>query len=680
PIKPQLASQSPVVEKKKPAPPKPICSRKIDVKHLTLDLRFDWTRKQAFGVASITFAPLEAITKITLDAAHLTINSITLENETLGFEYDGSDKNDNLIIALNRAYAPNKDVTIKINYGTNWVNLTDTANLNGSNGKGLRFFGPTSNDPLRPKEIWSNGDPEANCYWFPGHDAPGDLRTTDIRLTVDKQLTALSNGQLLTTKENSDGTRTFHWVAERSYANHLTSVVIGEYVEVQQSYDGIKLHNFGYRNERDAVAATVVRLPDMIRFYSEVTGARYPYQSYSQVFVQDLPWGFGANTLAVQSENMIDDDRIHAEYFYLWDGLEGETLAHQWFGNYLAAGDWSHVWLNRGFAHYFDGLFNEHKNGHDEFLLWQILGDQATYLADWNSGVRHPIVTSNYADATEFTGDNYSYTRGALVLHMLRKHLGEDNWWKTIRHYLKSNAGKSVSTADFSKAITEATGQSMDWFFDQWLYRMGHPVFEVSKKYDDASKQLTITVKQNQKLDPNDEYPQVEFFEGKVEIEIDNHLETVRLLPKAENVFVFAIETQPKLVNFDYESSWIKELKFEKSLDELLYQLENDRDVLGKRGAMNELVRIAKEDRTSTSDKARIVDGFRKSILSNNYWRLRQSALGLLQGLLVQASAPGPARLDDATIAMLLAVIRNQKSWNRAAAINFLGMTGDSQY
>lgn len=678
------ASKSAVAEKKKLPPPKAKRSRKIDVKHLALDLRFDWTRRQAFGVASITLAPLEPVTKITLDAAHLTINSITAENESLGFEYDRSDKDDSLKITLNRAYPPNEDLTIKIDYRTNWINQTDPANLNGSNGKGLRFFGPSSNDPLRTREIWSYGDPEANRYWFPAYDAPDDLRTTDIRLTVDQGLTALSNGQLAENKENSDGTRTFHWVAAKPYANHLTSVVIGEFIDVPQSYDGIQLHNFGYRNERDAVAATVVRLPDMIRFYSEATGVRYPYPSYSQVFVQDLPWGLGANTLAVQSENMIDDDRIHAEYFYLWDGLEAETLAQQWFGNYLPARDWSQVWLNRGFAHYFDGLYNEHKNGHDEFLLWQVLGDQTTYLADWNSGVRHPIVTSNYADAAEFTADNYSYTRGAMVLHMLRKHLGDDNWWKAIRHYLKSNAGKSVSTEDFSKAITEATGQSMGWFFDQWLYRMGHPVFEVNKKYDEATKQLTLRVKQTQKTDPNDEYPQVEFFQGKVEVEIDNRLETVSLLPKAENVFVFAAEMQPNLVNFDYESTWIKELKFEKSLDELLYQVENDRDVLGKRSAMAELVKIARLENTSASDKARILDGFRKSILGKGYWRLRQSALGLLQGLLAPASAPAskqrPAKLDQATISMLLTVIKNQKSWNRASAINFLGMTADPRY
>jgi aminopeptidase N len=680
-VEPRSATESVPAEKKTLPPVNWPRSRKIDVKHLSLDLRFDWTKRQAYGVAAIAFSPFESTNELKLDAAFFKINSVTSgSGAALKFEYEGGDKDNNLKIALERTYHSGDELTVNIDYRTTWVNLTDPTNLNGSNGKGIRFFEPTSNDPIRPREIWSAGDPESNRYWFPGFDSPNDFRTTDVRLTVDKDLVALANGALIERRDNPDGTRTFHWKMDRPYANHLTSFVVGDYVDVQQSVEGVQLHNFGYPNEREAIAATVVRLPDMLRFYSDVTGAKYPYSSYSQVFVQDLPWGLGNNTLATQSENMVDDDRIHAEYFYLWDGLEAETLAHQWFGNYLTCRDWSHVWLNRGFAHYFDGLYNEHKNGREEFLMWQLLGDQSTYLADWDSGVRHPIVTRNYESAATFTGDNYPYSRGSLVLHMLRKHLGEDNWWKAIRHYVKSNANSSVTTEDFSKAVAEATGQQMDWFFDQWLYKMGHPIFEVSKTYDDAKKELTLNVKQTQKVDPDDEYPQVGFFAGKVEVEIDDRLETIWLEPKADNVFRFASQQPPKLVNFDHESTWIKEIKFEKSLDELLYQLENDKDILGKRWAMTELVSIAKLEKTATADKERIYVGFRQSILSGCYWRLRQSALGMLQGLLVPASGTKGADLDQATIAMLLTVIKNQQSWNRAAAISFLGTTRKAEF
>ena len=674
-------AEEPKAELKKLPPVHWTRSRKIDVKHLVINVQFDWAKKQAFGTTAVTFAPFDSTSTIPLDAAFFTINSITTqEGKVLKFEYDGGDQDDNLKITLDRVYQAGEETTVIINYRTNWVNLTDPNNLSGSTGKGVRFFEPTSTDRTRPREIWSMGEPEGNRYWFPGFDSPNDFRTTELIATVDKKLTVISNGTLIATRDNPDGTHTFHWKTDTPYANHLTSFVIGEYVDVQQNVDGIELHTFGYPNETEAVAATVVRLPEMVKFYSEVTGVKYPYPRYSQVSVQDMPWGVGNNMVAIQSENMIDDARTHADFFYLWDGLEAETLAYQWFGNFLTCRDWSHIWLNRGVAHYFDGLFNEHKNGREEYLLWQLLSDQNTYLSDWNAGYRHPIVTRNYADTAGFTSDNYAYSRAAAVLHMLRKQLGEEKWRKAINHYLKSNANQPVTTEDFRKAVEETCGQPLDWFFDQWLYKMGHPMFEITKTYDDAKQQLVLSVRQTQKIDPQDPYPQVEFFEGTVEIEIDGRIEPVWLEPKAENVFSFAASAPPKLVNFDYESTWIKEIKFEKSLDELLYQLQHDTDVLGKRWAMSELVTRATSPTTSAEAKMRIYTGLRATIQSTSYWRLRLVALVQLQNLLAPATSTAPARLDNETITMLLKVIHTETAWNRAAAITFLGLTQDPKH
>jgi aminopeptidase N len=658
-----------------------IRSCKIDVKHVAIDLRFDWQNKQAYGTTAITLAPFEKTDKITLDAGMLTINSIALSNgPSLKFNYDRGDKNDGLEILLDRTYPAGEDVTVRIDYHTNWVNNSDPNNLWGSFGKGIRFLGPTSTDPIKRRQIWTMGAPESNRYWFPGYDSPNDFRTTEFTATVDKGLTAISNGVLVETKTNPDGTRTFHWRMDTAYANYLTSFVVGEYVDVKQSSEGIDLHSFGYPDEAEAVAASVVRLPDMVKFYSEITGVKYPYPSYSQVFVQDFPAWMENITASTITENMIDDYRTHADYFYLWDITEGETLAHQWFGNYLTCRDWSHVWLNKSFAHYFSQLYNEHKNGRYEVLFYQLAFDQNTYLNDWNSGARHPVVTQNYDNALDFTSDNYATARGALVLRMLRKHAGDDKWWKAIRHYVKSNANKSVSTNDFRKAVDETSGESMGWFFDQWLYKMGHPIFDVTKNYDDATKQLTLRVKQTQKVDPKDQYPQVELFKGKVEIEIDGRIEQVWLEPKVENVFVFASPHQPKLVNFDYESTWIKEIKFEKSLDELLYQFQNDKDILGRRGAMTALVSLAKNEKTSAEDKASIYAAFRSVILSNAYWRLRMSAISQLQNLLAPATQTKPVALDKATMTMLMSVIKDEQAWVRATGLTFLGMTRDAKF
>ncbi len=656
-------------------------ARTIDVKHVAIDLRFDWPHRQAFGTAAITLAPLRAARTITLDAGMLTIQSIALTNgPPLAFSYDGGDKNDGLVITLDRIHPAGTDLTIRITYRTNWVNESDPNNLAGSDGKGIRLFAPTSTEPVKRRQIWSQGFPESNRYWFPGSDRPDDLRTTEFTATVAPPLQVISNGRLINTTTNPDGTQSFRWRMDHPYQNHLTSFVVGEFTDVRQDHGGTPLHSLGYPDEADAVAATVVRLPDMVRFFADQTGVPYPFASYSQVFVQDVPWGTGNATATTLTENMVDDARTHADWRYLWDGLEAEAVASQWFGVSLAARSWSDVWLARGFAHYFDGLYNEHVNGRAEFLWWHLFGDQSTNLGDWNAGVRHPVVTTDPANALAFATDNVPYARGALVLHMLRKHLGETKWQEAIKRYVGAHSGRLVTTADLQTAVEAVSGESLAWFFDQWLYGIGHPVFQVTKTYNASTRRLTIKVRQTQRRDPKSEYAQVQFFRGKVDIEVDDRVVPMWLEPKAENVFVVPSPEPPKLVHFDFESTWIKEITFSKPLDELLYQVQNDRDVLGRRWAMAQVVNLGTSDSASAGAKAKIAAALREVMLGDSYWRVRAAAIGQLQRLLVPANSTQPAALDEATTSALISVIERDRSWVRSGAIGLLGMTRDPKY
>ncbi len=591
------------------------------------------------------------------------------------FTYDGGDKNDGLVITLDRTYQAGEGLTVLIDYHTNHVNETDPLNLGGSNGQGgLRFIWPTPAEPSRKKQIWSLGEPTSNRYWFAGYDFPNDFRTTDFKATVEKNLTVIANGKLIETESNNDGTRTFHYRTQVPYANQNTSFIVGEYADVKQRYKDVELHSYSYTNEVEATTASVERLPDMVKFFSEYTGVDYPYSDYAQVFVQDLPWGVATTGIAAQSENMVDDYETHADYLYLWDCLEGESLAWQWTGSYVTPSDWSHMWLSKGLSRYLSGLYNIHKNGIDEFLLWVHASDQTTYIGDWASGFREPIVSKSYTAV----GGNAPYFYGASVMRMLHKQLGDEKWKKSINLYLKNNANKPVTTEDFRKAIEEVTGDPMEWFFDQWVYRVGHPVFDVSKKYDVSKKELTITVKQTQQLDSAQLYQQTEFFQGKIEVEIDKKIETIWLAAQAENVFTFSLLQEPKLINFDYQSAWLKEVTFLKTFDELIYLLQNSSDALARQSAIGELVILAKNDTATQTDKTKLANTLRSIIQSNAYWRLRMNSLSQLRNLLV---TPGqPAKLDDVTTKMLLDIIAKDKSWVKATAIAFLGVTLNPKY
>lgn len=647
----------------------------IDVRHIALDLHFDWKKKQAIGTATITFSIIEATNKITLDAALLEISSVKLGNgQPLAFDYDGGDRPNGFSITLDKYYQLDEQLTIDISYHTNYVNEADPNNIWGSFGKGLRFFESTSSAPLKRQQIWSSGEPDNNQYWFPCIESIGDLRTTELRITVEKPLTAIANGDLVSTSDNPDGTRTFHYKTNQPYPNYLTVLAVGDYVDVQQRAKKTALHTFGYPDEKNAIAATIERLPEMVAFFSKMTGVNYPYTQFTQAVVQDYPFPglTGQHSAVLQSDNMIDDFKTHADFLYLWDGIESQGLASQWFGNLLMPKSWEHIWLNQAFTRYADGEFTNDKNGHEEFLLYYHNFDLATVLGDWQSGYRHPIVTQNFDNLATFTSDNYAKVRGGLVLRMLRNELGDNNWKKVLHHYVKANATKQVTTKDLQQSVEAITGDAMQWFFDQWIYKMGHPLFEVTKTYDPATKQLLLLVKQTQRLDAGEPYPQTEFFSGKVNIEIDSRIETVNIEAKPENRFTFRCDGAPKLVNFDFEKNWIKELQFEKTLEEWLYQSQHSQDLLARVTAIDELVKIAKNEKTPTATQQQIADVFRNIASSKAYWRFRVYALAQLRAI-----EPTPS---ETTVARLLKLINDDQPWMRTSAVFTLGNTKDPKY
>ena len=654
-----------------------IRSRTIDVKDISIDLRFDWEKEQAYGSTVITLAPFNDTDRFPLDAAMMTIESVTLADGTvLKYNYDGKKDDDNLEVLLGRDYPAGQDIKVKVTYRTNYVNTADSETAIGSFGRGLRFIKPTADNPSKPKQIWSQGESEFNRYWFPSYDTPNDFRTTELRATVEKPFTVVSNGKLMETKENSDNTRTFYWKMDQPYSNYLTSIVISDTNPVVQDFDGVPVYNYGYTNETKEVGATVKNLPATMRFFSEITGVKYPYPKYSQAFVEDFGGGMENISATTQIEEMIHDDRELLDTDS--ESLQSHELAHQWFGDYVTCRDWGQIWLNESFATYMQAMWDERFKGHEEFLYSDIRKNHDDVLGSWAQGSRRPIVTKYYANKDAMF-DNYAYPGGGSVLHMLRKHLGDKLFYASLKNYLTTNAHQPVSTEDLRIAIEETSGQSMDWFFDQWLYRMGHPVFEVTQSYDNASKKLTLNVKQTQKLDLTNEFPQTEFFQSKVDVEIDGRIETVWLKPQAENVYTFDSATKPKLVNFDYESTLLKEMKFDKSVDDLLYQMQNDKDVLGRRWAMAEL-----KEKANGADKERIVDALVVSAEKDLFWRIRRAALSEIAAVYSPDPAPGQdrpaAKLDAKVEASVLRLAKDPQSLIRADAIELLGETQDKKY
>ncbi|PYS21767.1 MAG: hypothetical protein DMF72_16170 [Acidobacteria bacterium] len=633
-----------------------------DQRNIKLDLRFDWDQEQAIGSETITLAPtVKDLRRVDLDAAFMTFSSVTLAaGAPLKFEYDPT--KEKISIFFDRAYQPSDELTLVISYHTNKPPAERTALVGGG---GLNFIKPRPDDPNRPKQIWTQGEAEANHFWFACFDHPNDFVTTEIVATVPTPLTVISNGALVSTKDNSDATRTFDWKIDVPHATYLTSIIVGEFAPVTGEYAGIPITTNVYPNELQEGKITAARLPEMVKFFSEKTGVKYPYAKYAQTTVRDFGGGMENISATTQTDNMIHDAR--AELDSNTDGLQAHELAHQWFGDYVTCRSWSDIWLNESFATYFQAMWDEHKLGRDDFLYADVRGNQEAYYATWARGQRRPIVTRNYPNP-DAVFDTYAYPRGGAVLHMLRTFLGEDNWWRSINHYLTKYAHQPVETAQFRIAIEETTGQPMDWFFDEWLYKMGHPVFRVTQDYDATKKLLTLNVRQEQRPDPESQYPQVAFFQTPVDIEIgtasNKRIERVQIEPKEEQTFKFSVDSEPLLVNFDYSSTLIKELVFVKTTGQLLYQLRNDDDVLGRIWATSQLASRMNEEKTSAADRESIVKAFGERATEDQFWGARFE---------VVAALTGKKEARDA----LLAAAKDGDARVRARAVNSLAATKD---
>ena len=652
----------------RPLPPTQyIPSHDYDVRHIKLDLSFDWEREQAIGAATITFSPLTTdFRRVELDAANMTFSSVSLASGTpLKFEADAA--KEKLRINLDRAYRPMDVITVVINYHTNGV--APEPGLLGQFGRGLTFIKPTQDDPTRPLQIWSQGEAETNHFWFPCYDHPNDFATTEMIATVKKPFMAISNGKLLETKNNRDNTRTFHWKMEQPHASYLVSIVVGEYAPVETSYQGIPVITYVYPNELEEGKITAARLGEMVKFFSEKTGLKYPYAKYAQTVARDFGGGMENITATTQTDNMIHDARTELDQTQ--DGLQSHELAHQWFGDYVTCRTWADIWLNESFATYFQAMWDEHHLGRDDFLYLDVKANQDAYYQAWSQGVRRPIVTSNYRDP-DAVFDTYAYPRGGAVLHMLRHALGEDQWWRSINHYLRKYANQPVQTEQFRIAIEETTGQPMDRFFEEWLYKMGHPIFRVTKDYNPSARTMTLTIKQEQKPDPAYGYPQATLFRTPVDVEIgtpsSTRVERRMIESKEEQTWTFAVDAEPVLVNFDYGSTLIKELQFDKPTDELVYQLTRDEDVMGRMWALGQLSRRMKDKTTVETEKRRIETVLAAALSNDRFWGMRVEAAIALNG-----APPG-----SATRTALLAAVKDKDARVRARAVTSLAASNDA--
>ncbi|MBI4546363.1 MAG: HEAT repeat domain-containing protein [Ignavibacteriae bacterium] len=605
--------------------------RTYDVLHYKLNIEIDEKAKTCTGDVIIKFLPLRPeFEMLQLDAAKMSISTVKMRNKTLEFFHVG----ETLTVAMDKPYSFLDTLDVVVSYSVT------------SPKKGLYFIQPDSGYPDKQWQVWSQGESEDNHHWFPCYDSPNDMATSEMVVTVKDNFTAISNGKLLGVKRHpKKKLATYHWLESKPHVSYLISLVVGEYVEVKDSWGVIPLSYYVYKHQRSDAMRSFTKTPKMMEFFSTKIEIQYPWEKYAQTVVQDFIYGGMENVSATTlTDNTIHDARAHLDYNS--DGLVAHELAHQWWGNLLSFRDWSHAWLSEGFASYFDILFQEYDKGSD--VAMKMILDAQTTLANLDVGEnRRPTVTNRYVTSLDLF-DNRIYGKGACILHMLRFMLGDELFWKSVKHYAQKFALKNVETNDFKIAIEEATGYNLHWFFDQWVYKAGRPEFDITSSWDQSNRNVKIFVKQVQKTDSL-----TGIFTTPVDIEVwMNHVpETYRVtITKAEEEFTFPAYQQPQLVIFDKGSHILKKANFPKSSDEWIYQLHHAKNGVDRLLAIEELRWMVDSPKvTKALNEAMLEDPF-VEIRADAAWALADGKRVDIADLLMSAYGDREAKVRGAAV------------------------------
>ncbi|MFZ3381245.1 MAG: M1 family aminopeptidase [Candidatus Acidiferrales bacterium] len=608
-------------------------SRDYDLQNVKTHLWFDTEHRSVRGEVTHSIAMLrDDVSQVKFDSVELKIEAVTLDGKEAKFSVTDKD----VIVPLEHPSKRGERHEIFIRY-------------EGQPKKGLYFVLPDKNYPNRPKEVWTQGEAEDTRYYIPIYDYPNDRTTSEMILTVPATWITISNGQLVSVKDEADGEKTWDWKQSEPLSTYLISAVAGEFVEKKETWRGIPVRFVVPRGQADTIEPTFARTTQMLDLFSDKLGVKYPWAQYAQTSVNDFVEGGMENTSATTlTARSLVNPKLAPELRQSSDDLDSHELAHQWFGDLVTCRDWANIWLNEGFATYFEHYWAEQHYGADD-AAYEFWRDQASWFREKRM-YPVPIVTRNFTDGIEYAGN--VYTKGGWVLKMLRTKLGDEDFFRGLHHYLEVNRNQNVVTADLEKAIDQSTATNVDHFFQQWIWRAGAPKYAVSYTYDDAAHQVKLNVKQTQKVEG-----MVELFDMPVEIEIataSGHKTYPIVVSKAEETFTLPADGAPLMVVFDKGDNVLKSVEFKKDAAALIYQLKNAETVPDRADAAVALGEMR--------DNPEVVAALGYAAQHDPFWGIRAEslkALGKIGG--------------NGAEQQILAAVHDDKPWVRKVAVQQLG-------
>lgn len=463
-----------------------------DLAHTGIDIRFSLKERSADGIATLSLHPhYYPVDTVVLDAKGMKIGRVIgADGRPLSFRYDSLQ----LTIKLDKTYTHKDTLHLEIAYTA----LPYAGGIGGSDAiredRGLYFVNTDGAEPYQPVQIWTQGETQASSRWFPTFDYPVFRSTFTITMHVPDSFKTLSNGTLVRSVKETNSMRADTWNQDKPISPYLAMMAAGDFAIAKESWKGKEV-SYYVPQEYGPWAKDIFRhTPEMIGFFSDLLGVEYPWDKYSQVVGYNYVSGAMENVSAslFGAFNLKDRRQIEDEKN---DYIVAHELFHQWFGDYVTAESWSNLTLNESFADFSEHLWSEHKYGKEaRQAVW--MQGLSKYLTQARRS-DPPLVRFHYRSQEDMF-DRVSYSKGGLILYYMRQLTGDEAFFDALQLYLKQNALHSAEATQLRLALEQVTGRDWNWFFNQWYYRGGHPVLDISYQYDDAAAQMTVKIKQAQ--------------------------------------------------------------------------------------------------------------------------------------------------------------------------------------
>lgn len=631
----------------------------FDLLHTDLDLAFDWKRQAVIGKAKLKLVPYFYSQKeLVLDAKDFEVGVIYLlkgdSQNKLNYRYDEK----KLKIYLPELLTSKDTFEVEINY----IAFPERNSGSGSeaitDNKGLYFIDPLDTIPNKSSMIWTQGETEHNSKWFPTKDKPNERHTHLFKLTVPDSLVSISNGELIKQEQLENGLRKDYWEMKLPHAPYLAAIAIGDFGKVEAKWRNIPLGYYVEKGFEKGAAKVFENTPEMIGFFEEKVGVNFPWPKYDQIVVNDFVSGAMENTTAsifYEDLRMNEREAIDSE----WDYIIAHELFHQWFGDFVTTESWANLTLNEAFANYSEYLWNEHKYGEDQAAL-KLVTEMEGYFAE-SETKQEDLIRFDFVNSEDMF-DSHSYNKGGVILHMLRKHLGDAAFFQALKLYLTKHAFQSVEVHDLRLAFEKISGEDLNWFFNQWFLDKGHPELFFEVDYSQPEN-ILISAYQVQDLENTPLYQlpiEVSWYES------GDRKSKILTMTQAFQQFALENGTPVTQVYMDEGKNLLALRTQEMSVGQFALQFKESKLGIARYEALDSLVaREAKDQLLEILPLA----------LKDSFWSVRENALGFLQN-----DSEWSALVDGLEEMVYELSEKDPKNSVRAAALDLLSVWDPEKY